>query len=309
MKKIIFGLVAASCLAGANGVIKNNNADKKVDRLEPQVKRAYGDAPEQNNFVTYVNNYFYFDRLIHRIPKLNTSKKNGLVIIQQLLGYYDTFYDDQVVAESYEWKVDDFISDPNHPTCEQFRDSPTTSTAYYNHLVDVYRGLGYTYNENNGTTHDQDKKMLRKIWKEYNASIVDNNLYINPCDNNWFDKVTDASQFIVYKEIGENHNPVIVRKDNQVGIAYAYNSNYVWLYMFDQNDGYWNGMVKKPISFIDNAYVLAVQTKTCVYTTRSHSDNYAFYTTAAKKWLSGYNNHVMTTPNFNGYHDWYTVSY
>lgn len=302
MKKIIFGLVATSCLVGANGFAKSNKTE--VKKLEPLAKRINGDSPHDYYNTIYCANSFYFENLSgYHVAKLNSNRKNGLVVIQQLLGYYDTMIDDQVIPETYEWKVDSYISNPNNPTMDQFNDSPASNESFYNHLKSIYINLKYTYDESKGTTHAQDKKVLRKIWKEYNPSITETNIYIEPCDNNLADRWNNYSYNLVIDQINSHHNPVIVRKDNEVGIAYAFNNQYVWVATFDEMGGYWNGVMKKPISFIKNAQVLAVNS--CSFQAiRAYSDNYAFYTTQAKKWI-GTHNHVLSTPNFNGYHEYY----
>lgn len=301
MKKIIFGLVATSCLVGTNAISK---VESKPQFLEPQVKKVYGDSPYDHYDTVFCHNHFYFEDMGGAyVAKLNSNRKNGLVVIQHLLGYYDTMIDDQIIPENYEWKVDEIIENHDSPTMEQFHKSPSSSLAFYEHIKSVYTGLKYTYNESKGTTHQQDKKVLRKLWKEYNSGITETNTYIEPCDNNLMDQWNDYSQNLVTNQLFLHHNPVIVRKNDEVGIAYAYNRDYVWLATFDEMDTYWNGTMRKPISFLDNAYVLAVNS--CSFQAyRSYSDNYAFYTPSAKKWI-GTHNHVLSTPNFDGYHDFY----
>ncbi len=302
MKKIIFGLVATSCLVGSNGILKSN---KQVKLLEPEVRRAM-EGPKFYNGVIYCKNSCYFDHLIHAMPKLNPSKKNGIVIIQQLLGYYDTLIDDQIVPENYEWNTYEFIDDPSHPTPEQFETSPTTSLAYYNYLKGLYTGLNYTYNETKGTTHAQDKALLRKALKEYNYYGFGNtNFYVEVCDNNLMDQWSGYSTRLAEEEIWHKENPVIVRKDGIVAICYAFNNDYVWGYTWDENNGGGSmcGMIRKPRNWLKNSQVIVVHSASfenvCAY-----SDNYIFNSPQGKTWMSG-NGHLQYNWNGDGYQEFY----
>ena len=303
MKKIIFGLVAVSCLVGSNGILKTN---KEANFLEPEVKRAH-EGPSYYNGVIYCKNSCYFDHLINCMPKLNPNKNNGIVIIQQLLGYYDTLIDDQIIPENYENNTYEFIADPDHPSPDQFMYSPTTTIAYYNYLKDLYTGLKYKYDESKGTTHAQDKTLLRKALKEYNYYGFGNtNFYVEVCENNLSDRLNGYSVRLAEEEIWHKENPVIVRKDGTVAICYAFNNDYVWGYTWDVNNGggSMNGMIRKPRSWLKNSQVIAVHSASfenvCAY-----SDNYIFDSFKnGKTWMSG-NGHIQFNWNGNGYQEYY----
>lgn len=167
--------------------------------------------------------FYYFEKLGAKYG-LNQATC-GVVAAQVLLGYYDTFENDDIVPEIYDQPAV-MSSIPTGTTIpiQDFTTSPGTDdrnngiSSFHNYICSVCQNeLGFNP-IGHGTTSTQDKKMLTKMLDKSGVGytykcVVDNG---NKTKN-------------LIKEAIDNGRPCFAGGTTHVMVAVAYNSDYVWV--------------------------------------------------------------------------------
>ena len=68
----------------------------------------------------------------------------GYVSIESILSYYDTFYSDNIIAETYDVTVSKSFSNYASIYMENYPSSPGINDTFHSHLIDLGRTYGYT---------------------------------------------------------------------------------------------------------------------------------------------------------------------
>lgn len=273
VKHIVYENKNFYCLDDSS-LIANSTIDSYV-KLEGESAGQYIEGIVPGNNAKFIDNAFYFEKLGNN-HGLNDSGICTIIATQISLGYHDTFYNDNLVDEMY-----DFVpaETSNTKIIRNFLESPGTGKKngpyadqrFRNHLVLMTEEeIGHSPVNAGMYTSEQIKLVKRYL----NDSGLDYSL--NTSEGNWGDQITNRAIAILKNGI-ENNRPVLVNGSGHSTIAYGYDDNYVFVHTG------WGGVAATPWStfttkWIGNEFDTgAIDIEmTCEH---YHSDNYysAYY--------------------------------
>jgi len=223
--------------------------------------------------VVKIDRSYYFENLNHYHGS-NSEGTCAIVAIQILMGYYDTFYNDNTILEIY----DDVATNYNN-IIASFTQSPGSGQDFHDELISFASKKDITDNGvgmNIGQEKDLTVKYLTSRNIEFDYKWI---------EGNWADTRSNAAANHIREAI-DNNNPVFVGAAGHATVAYAYDSNYVYVHSYVHSG--WGDVRKTPWStvstnfwdFWGGPHTVEIQN---IKSNHYHSDNY--YSSSLKKYL------------------------
>lgn len=203
-----------------------------------------------------IENSFYFTHL-NGSYGYNYGVECGVVAGQILLGYYDTFQNDNIVEDEYEFN---FANSSNAENIQQWYRSPgtgsrsdsTTGNAFKDYLESFVSG-----SIENGMSNTQVAGMVKSYLNSRNISYSTR--------ENWFLDVPVYAEDII-----DSGNPVILGGGGHFCVAFGYSDD--CFIVCDGNGTY--GYVLKTLYNPDLTYALSIGSFGLTINDHVHSDNY-----------------------------------
>lgn len=242
---------------------ENNYFDKKIiDEIELsndevgkyRLFQDYGDDTK------FIENYFYFDNLHSRHGE-NKKGTCAIVAMQILLGYYDTFINDNIIFENY-----DKISAENETDISKFKQSPGSGDEFHTYLINFCK-----YNDISkdgiGMNVKQEKDLGEKFLKSMNIDFD-----YKWVEGNWLDGINNSCSKHI-KEAINNNRPIFVGAAGHATVAFAYDEKYVYVHSGwgDVRRTPWETYNTKISDFAFNPHSFDI---TNIKTPHKHSNNY-----------------------------------
>ena len=219
--------------------------------------------------VVKIDHSYYFENLNHYHGS-NTEGTCAIVAVQILMGYYDTFYNDNVIPEIY-----DDIATSYKDNIATFTQSPGSVQGFHDKLIDFASERGIT-DDGVGMNISQEKDLTINYLQSQNIEFD-----CKWIEGNWADTTSNAAANHIREAI-DNNNPIFVGAAGHATVAYAYDSNYVYVHSG------WGDVRKTPWStvstdfwdFWGGPHTVEIQN---IKSEHYHSDNY--YSSLLNKYL------------------------
>lgn len=197
------------------------------------------------NSKSCIDNYEYFVKLANNHSENKTNLTCSIVSFSTLLGYYDTFYDDNMISETYDNVAKEKVVQDNYKLFTQSPgvDKMNNSNRFHDYLCNLSKLLnGFDPREQ---TMNQD--CMKKLYSNYLENL--DNVY---CDLNMYcgslhDAIHKTNVDRIKKEI-DNNKPVLVYGCGHATVAFAYDDKFVYV----QGDR--NYIQKTSWNTLDDAY-------------------------------------------------------
>lgn len=191
----------------------------------------------------------------------NANGTCGIVAIQILLGYYDTFSNDHIIEENY-----DIVSENYTDKINLFSQSPSTNNDFHNELIRFAKEKNISENSI-GMNISQEKDLIVEYLKSRNIDFT-----YKWVEGNWSDDINNSCLNHI-KEAINNDRPIFVGACKHATVAYAYDDDFVYVHSG------WGMILKTPwstfntniVSFENNPHSVDI---TKINTEHWHSDNY-----------------------------------
>lgn len=232
--------------------------DNDSEKGEYQVFDEYGKD------VIKIDNAFYFENLNH-FHGNNTKGTCGIVAIQILLGYYDTFFNDHIIPENYDSAIGGYKND-----IVSFTQSPGSGQAFHDNLISFAAEKGIT---NNGISMDIGQERDLTVQYLESQGIDFDYKWI---EGNWSDTTSNAAANHIREAINRG-NPVFLGAAGHATVAYAYDSNYIYVHSGwgDVRRTPWSTVSTNFFDFWGGPHTVEVQ---YIKSAHYHSDNYFSFT-------------------------------
>ena len=185
----------------------------------------YKDIPMPDN-VHVISDAFYFERLGDR-HAANLEGTCAVISTEMLLGYYDTFVNDRIIDEGYEYVTEEEISN-SEPTVRDFRHSPGvdygTERPFHDYLYKIARDEIKDDPKNNGMTVYNQKLLLNSYLDRKGIAYL-----TSASEGNLSDILTNRAKTVI-KEAIDHDRPVIACGEGHASVAYAYSDTMVWVH-------------------------------------------------------------------------------
>lgn len=233
--------------------IANNNAEEAGKYY---TFKNYDDAED----LRLIDNAFYFENLRGRHGK-NINGTCGVVASQVLLGYYDSFLNDNIIPEEF----DETATFRNDITASDVQ-SPGSGENFHQHLIKYLGNIGIT-NKGIGMNIYEEKDLICKYLRSRGLDFHERWI-----EGNWGDACSNKASDTIRETI-ENNRPIFVGARGHATIAYGCDNNYIYVY-----DG-WGNVKRTPWSTTNTSMFNTNQNPHTVdisgWTSKhSHSDNY-----------------------------------
>lgn len=165
-----------------------------------------------------IDNHFYFEKL-NQNHSQNTNETCTLVAAEILLSYYDTFHNDNIVPEEYEFKSYGSSYDISNFSTSPGSGKGTNQRYLYDELYDIaltYPAMSTALINGIGLTDIQ----LRTIIQDY---VTEHDIAANVSQSYLLNKLNIKNSI-------DNNQPIIVSNVDHCMVAYAYNEDYVWVH-------------------------------------------------------------------------------
>lgn len=209
-----------------------------------------------------IKNSFYFEHL-RGLHGNNTDGTCGLVAAQILLSYYDTFQNDNIIAEIY-----DVTTNFYEAIGRDSVDSPGTDQNFYNYLEDFLVNNDIANSAISMNIYSE-KDLIYKYVRSRGIAFAEKWV-----EGNYGDAMTNAASNSI-RDAVNNDRPIFVGAQGHATVAYGYDDNYIYLY-----DG-WGTVRRTPWSTTDTNMFNTNNSPHTVdiinWTGHVHSDNY-YYT-------------------------------
>ncbi len=239
---------------------------------------------------TYITNAFYFDNL-NGYYGLNQNGICGIISAQVLLGYHDTFDNDNIVPERFDVDGTHNISTnqvsswAQSPGTDKYLTSETDS--FRNYLIDKFTDVNNT-TPYGGTTEYQIKQLINRHLNDVNVSAT---LHYHTSENSFHSDI---------EEIIDANRPVLATLPTHFIVIYGYDSNY---YYCDTGWGYSARIAKTDFDFSESTSGLI----DLANIQHVHSNNY--YNTSSHNLYCGcgafYSKRVLVNPSDWGFQERY----
>ena len=218
-----------------------------------------------------ISNAYYFERLGNR-HATNPSTTCCIVAAEILLGYYDTFLNDTIVDEQYDQPTVEYINSTSVSTTS-FLQSPGVDTdsnsAFHDYLCDIATNeVGDNPYLGGGMTVYNQRQTIIKYFQHKNLQYT-----TISSDGNLADLIQNRAKTVI-KDTIDSNRPVISDGKSHSTVAYAYNTQFVWVHTG------WGFVAATPWStfesglFIDNPFCGAIDLEVINNNSHKHSDNY-----------------------------------
>ncbi len=174
-----------------------------------------------------INDAYYFLNL-NGYHAWNSVGTCSIVSSEILLGYYDTFYNDLIVPESFDVRTIEKTDE--NPKVSDFSQSPSVDRHEYSdedfhqYLVDIAKNEVGDDPEVDGMS---TKNQIDLIKKYLNKQDIDYTLRTS--EGNFGDILSERALVIIKNAINANR-PVISNGTNHSTVAFAYDDDYVWVH-------------------------------------------------------------------------------
>jgi len=267
-----------------DNVLNNNSISDYYSTQEKSAGNYYRDIDVPSN-AQVITNAFYFERLGSK-HGLNSKGTCTIVAAQMLLGYYDTFANDYIVDDDYDVIARQFINKAT-PQITDFSTSPGTddsgngNSRFHDYLVSIAKNeIGDDPEVNGMSTINQIKLMKNYLQKR------EMNFTLSTSEGNWGDIISSRAEMIIRTGI-DNNRPVVSNGTEHSTVAFAYDSDYVWVHTG------WGFVAATPWSTFESN-MFSNYSAGCIdivsITEHTNSDNYY-----------AYNKNLFLSPNGNNY--------
>lgn len=204
-----------------NDTSKNIKAGNYDDlRGEDQLMYTDDDIPYSKNTV-FCDNYFYFEKLDFMHHANNSNNTCALVALEILLSYYDTFLNDNIVDENYEYNVKGYAH-----TVEDFDISPGVDNDLNDRKFhDYLYSLDPNHKFNDGFSTQEQKRVIRNYFKD-----KDLNVKYNYCTGDTLSDILTNYTITLIKRAINKGRPILVSGHEHSTVAYAYDEDYVYVH-------------------------------------------------------------------------------
>lgn len=213
--------------------------------------------------VTKITNAFYFE---HLNDKHGTSPNGtcGIVAIQILLGYYDTFYNDNIIPENY-----DYTSAENKSSYIDFEQSPGSGQSFHDYLISFASANNITSTGVNMNIN-QERSLVTSFLQSRDIEFG-----FKSVEGNWADTTSNAASAHIRTAI-DNNNPIFFGAAGHASVAFAYDSNYIYVHSGwgDIRRTPWSTVTTDFWDFWGGPHTIEIQN---ILTEHYHSDNYYSY--------------------------------
>ena len=206
--KSIYNLDSKSYI---DDILITNYVDNDTEKGEYLLFDDYGTDVQK------IKNSYYFENL-NEYHGYNSKGTCAIVAIQMLMGYYDTFYNDNIIPEEYDDIAYDYKS-----SIVEFNQSSGSGQDFHDYLISFASQNNITP-DGVGMNITQEKDLTIKYLESRNIEF--NFKYI---EGNWADTTSNAAANHI-KEAINNNNPVFLGAAGHATVAYAYDSNYVYVH-------------------------------------------------------------------------------
>lgn len=199
------------------------------------------EAGQYLSFETYgsnvkkISNAYYFERL-GDTHGTNADGTCGIVAIQILLGYYDTFENDHIIPEKF-----DVETRENKTRVSEFGFSAGSGEEFHNELIRFASSEDITQT-GIGMDATQEKNLTVQYLQSRNI-----NFSYKWVEGNWSDTTTNKCSKHL-KEAIDAGRPVFVGAAGHASVAYAYDDNYVYVHSG------WGDVRRTPWSTFDTGF-------------------------------------------------------
>ncbi len=246
------------------------------------------------------NNAFYFEYL-YDLHGYNIDDTCVPIAAQILFGYYDTFYNDNIIDESFD--VDTQSNYPSNPL-DEYSYSPGSDERFHQYLISFCKEKDID-DDAAWLSFDESKELMMEYLKSRN--IEANYTYVN---GNWSDATSNRAANHI-KESIDRGNPIYLGVSKHASIVYAYDSQYVYVHSG------WGDVRRISWSLINtnlfNVFGIGAPVTFEISSFASphvHSDNYV--NRYDNTWACGYCkkafDEVKITPNMYGFESQYFYS-
>lgn len=215
-----------------------------------------------------IDNAYYFENLGY-FHGHNDEGTCGIVATQILLGYYDTFYNDNIVDEWYDVNVSQ-----QYKYCNDFTQSPGTDDPnseypkkYHNYLADISYSLG--------------DNPIGGMWDDGVIELVTNQMDLSSVEYAPMVLTASSARVLLVSYLKEAINegrPVLIGGSGHFVVAYGYDETDVYFHTG------WGYIAKAPWErFITNNQYDNLFLDIIINETHEHSNNY--YSTTLNKYL------------------------
>lgn len=174
-----------------------------------------------------IDNAFYFFKLngYHAWNRVGTC---SIVSSEILLGYYDTFYNDLIVPESFDVKTIERTKD--NPKVSDFSQSPGTDRHEYGdedfhqYLSDIAKNEIGDDPEVDGMNTINQIKLIKNYLNKQDIEYT-----VHTSEGNFGDILSGRALGIIKDGINANR-PVISNGTSHSSVAFAYDDDYVWVH-------------------------------------------------------------------------------
>lgn len=174
-----------------------------------------------------IPNAYYFENLGHYHPR-NYNGTCSVVSATMLLGYFDTFYNDNIIDEQY-----DLTISQNKNYCATFTQSPgygldgssAINSSVNNQFHDLMVEYAMPFENPNEGMHAKSQ------WKMIKSYLNDRNIQYDEycCEGNALDSITNTPKNLIMDTIDQGI-PVIANGAEHSSIAYGYDDEYVYVH-------------------------------------------------------------------------------
>lgn len=227
---ILTALLSVGCVS--NSYVANSNQDGicfSDERSTNDYEHCHStDFPN----ATFISNAFYFDKLRYNYG-YNTGNTCGIIATQILLGYYDTFENDNIVDEEFDLESENTSSSytlSNWIVSPGTGHTPTGNTdpipddqRFRDELIQVSNEVNHVDPEEYGMTSSQVRALINHY---LNGKSLNHSISYHTSAFNYFSIAESAI---------DDGNPFIASIDEHFVVVYGYDSDYFY---FDTGWGY-----------------------------------------------------------------------
>ena len=244
-----------------------NSTDSREEELEYRI----ANDRELNNTSGSVLCPFYFENLNYNFP-VNENNSCGYVAMVELLSYYDAFYRDDIIADTYDVNTTKEFSYYDSILMSEYTSSPGVSATneyqngFLHHFIYDYcyyasNGIYQSYIDNDYfRLYTSDVENMLEYY--FSEDGINKNVLIN---HDYTGSTTAIKTSI------DNHNPVIVKISGtnefcHFVVAYKYDSNGIYAHFGWHDNNYYDANILQ--------YNINNSVSIDLYENHSHSDNY-----------------------------------
>lgn len=194
---------------GYINTITNNNTEEPG---EYYLFDSYG-----TDHLRSIDKAFYFEHLRGRHGK-NENGTCGVVASQVLLGYYDSFFDDSIIPETY-----DITTTFDNDITSYNVQSPGSGEDFHQYLINYLSTIGIT-NNGQGMNIYEEKDLICKYLRSRGFDFHERWV-----EGNWGDAISNTASDTIRNTI-EDNRPIFVGARGHATVAYACDDKYIYVY-------------------------------------------------------------------------------